>query len=188
MALLNTVVLSDTFDEWREKTNAAVNAVNNITNDTGDINVPSGGHLYLGNGTVNITGEANGTATISDLTSINVTVTLDSEAIMDRAQSMITGGIHSGISATYDDDGNRLNLSLVADPTISLTGPVTGSVEITNLATGTYGLATTITDNSITQAKLADDAVGSAELKDVVSLVIKNSIGVALKTIYGAGS
>lgn len=48
--------------------------------------------------------------------------------------------------------------------------------------------ATTIADNAVTQAKMADDAVGSAELKSVVSLVIYNSAGVAQKTLYGAGS
>ena len=48
--------------------------------------------------------------------------------------------------------------------------------------------ATTIADNAVTQAKMADDAVGSAELKSVVSLIIYNSAGTALKTLYGAGS
>tara|TARA_R110000868_G_scaffold182773_2_gene423878 strand:- start:7333 stop:9093 length:1761 start_codon:yes stop_codon:yes gene_type:complete len=40
---------------------------------------------------------------------------------------------------------------------------------------------------SIDQEHLADDAVGSGELKNVVSFVIYNSGGTALKTLYGAG-
>jgi len=48
--------------------------------------------------------------------------------------------------------------------------------------------ATTIANNAVTQDKMADDAVGSAELKSVVSLVIYNSSGTAVKTLYGAGS
>jgi hypothetical protein len=40
---------------------------------------------------------------------------------------------------------------------------------------------------SIDQEHLADDAVGSGELKSVVSFVVYNSAGTALKTIYGAG-
>ena len=48
--------------------------------------------------------------------------------------------------------------------------------------------ATTIANNAVTQAKMADDAVGSAELKSVVTLVIYNSAGTAVKTLYGAGS
>jgi hypothetical protein len=35
---------------------------------------------------------------------------------------------------------------------------------------------------------MANDAIGSAELKNVQTLVIYNSAGVAVKTIYGAGS
>ena len=52
--------------------------------------------------------------------------------------------------------------------------------------TGLSGLG--VGDNSITKAKMADDAVGSAELDNVVTLVIKNSSGTALKTLYGAGA
>ena len=48
--------------------------------------------------------------------------------------------------------------------------------------------ATTIANNAVTQAKMADDAVGSDELKGVVSLIIYNSSGTAVKTLYGAGS
>jgi len=48
--------------------------------------------------------------------------------------------------------------------------------------------ATTIANNAVTKAKMANDAVGSAELDDVTSLVIYNSGGSAVKTLYGAGS
>jgi hypothetical protein len=65
----------------------------------------------------------------------------------------------------------------IADDTINSEHYAAGSIDAEHLAS-----------NSVTQAKLADDAVGSAELKSVVSLVIKNSAGTALKTIYGAGS
>ena len=47
--------------------------------------------------------------------------------------------------------------------------------------------ATKLASNSVTQVKLGDDAVGSNELKSVVSFVVYNSSGTALKTIYGAG-
>ena len=48
--------------------------------------------------------------------------------------------------------------------------------------------ATTIANNAVTNAKIADDAVGANELKSVQSLIIYNSAGTALKTLYGAGS
>ncbi len=48
--------------------------------------------------------------------------------------------------------------------------------------------ATTIANNAVTNAKIADDAVGADELKGVQSLIIKDSTGGVLKTLYGAGS
>ena len=45
-----------------------------------------------------------------------------------------------------------------------------------------------VSDGAITTAKLADDAVTRAKLASEVSLIIYNSGGTALKTIYGAGS
>jgi len=41
---------------------------------------------------------------------------------------------------------------------------------------------------SIDNEHIADDAVGADELKSVVSLIIYNSAGTAVKTLYGAGS
>ena len=41
---------------------------------------------------------------------------------------------------------------------------------------------------SIDNEHIADDAVGADELKSVQSLIIYNSAGTALKTLYGAGS
>ena len=48
--------------------------------------------------------------------------------------------------------------------------------------------ATTIADNAVTNAKIADDAVGQAELNNIQTFVIYNSAGVAQKTIYYPGS
>ena len=47
---------------------------------------------------------------------------------------------------------------------------------------------TTGSTDAITETMMANDAIGSAELKNVQTLVIYNSAGVAVKTIYGAGS
>lgn len=49
-------------------------------------------------------------------------------------------------------------------------------------SSGTPTAATIVTDN------IADDAVSRAKLKDEVELIIYNSSGTAVKTIYGAGS
>lgn len=48
--------------------------------------------------------------------------------------------------------------------------------------------AISITAGGVDTTQLADDAVSRAKLKDEVGLVIYNSTGTALKTLYGAGS
>ena len=45
-----------------------------------------------------------------------------------------------------------------------------------------------IADDQISEAKIADDAVGQDQLKSVVTLQILNSSGGILKTLYGAGA
>lgn len=62
----------------------------------------------------------------------------------------------------------------------------TGTVTNTMLA----GSITTskISDAQITEAKIASGAVGSTQLKNVVSISILNSSGGVLKTLYGAGA
>jgi hypothetical protein len=42
--------------------------------------------------------------------------------------------------------------------------------------------------NSIDEEHMANDAIGAAELKTLSTLLIKNSAGTTLKTLYGAGA
>lgn len=62
----------------------------------------------------------------------------------------------------------------------------TGTVTNTMLAGGITTLK--ILDDQITEAKIADDAVGQDQLKSVVNLQILNSSGGILKSIFGAGA
>ena len=61
-----------------------------------------------------------------------------------------TASSHTGISATWDTTNQNFDLALTADPTVALTGPITGSVALTNLATSTFNLSTTIANNAVT--------------------------------------
>ena len=77
----------------------------------------------------------------------------------------------------------------VTDPTAdrTITVPnITGTL-VTTGDTGTVN-ATMLADNSVTLAKMADDAVGSAELLSLSTLLIKNSSGTTLKTCHCAGA
>lgn len=71
---------------------------------------------------------------------------------------------------------------LVADGTNYNPVAVSGDVAISS--TG----AVTIQADSVEESMMANDAVGQAELKDVVTLTIADSGGTVQKTMYGAGS
>src|SRR5210317_599280 len=49
-------------------------------------------------------------------------------------------------------------------------------------------IITTGSTDAVTEAMMADDAIGSAQLKSLVTLVLYNSSGTPVKTIYGAGA
>ena len=109
--------------------------------------------------------------------------------------AMVTSNTESGIGVTYEAGDQTLDFN-VNDPTITLTGDVTGAGTMTNL--GSFSIATTrtagststadIADSAITQAKMADDSVGSAEMKTLSTLLIINSAGTTVKTLHGAGA
>ena len=100
-----------------------------------------------------------------------------------RAAGPGIDNVNITLGGTYGGSGDDNDMRLTADyidfnaTTVDFTG-----VSVTGLS----GLG--LDDNAVTKAKMADDAVGSAELDDVVTLVIKNSSGTALKTLYGAGA
>jgi hypothetical protein len=83
--------------------------------------------------------------------------TLSTEQVQDIVGAMVSSNSESGISVTYQDGDGTLDFN-VSDPTITLTGAVTGSGTMTNL--GNVSIATTATaDPTLT---LAGDASGSA--------------------------
>ena len=70
----------------------------------------------------------------ADIPSLESTKISDfNEAVADAVGGMVTGNTESGISVTYDDTDNTLDFD-VADFSITLTGDVTGSGTVTNLA------------------------------------------------------
>ncbi len=117
------------------------------------------------------------------------------ETIADTIGQMVQGNTESGINVTYEDSDNTLDFD-INDPTITLVGDITGSGQMTNLGsveittTRTAGNVATadIADNAVTEAKIVNDAVSRAKMKDEVELLIINSAGATVKTLYGAGS
>lgn len=79
----------------------------------------------------------------------------DQESIQDIIGAMVSTNTENGISVTYDDTTGKLNFD-VNDPTITLTGDVTGSGTLTNL--GNLSITTTIEPNSVA---LGTDTTGN---------------------------
>jgi hypothetical protein len=85
-------------------------------------------------------------------------------------------------------DANETTLT-VTDPTgdRTITFPdATGTVVTTGDTNSVTG--TVIAADTVAEANMADDAIGSVQLKTLSTLLIKNSSGSTLKTLYGAGA
>nr|BAR35752.1 hypothetical protein [uncultured Mediterranean phage uvMED] len=86
------------------------------------------------------------------------------ERVQDVVGAMVTSNTESGIAVTYDDSDGTLDFN-VNDPTISLTGDVTGSATMTDL--GSTSISTTIAANSValgtdTTGNYVQDITGTA--------------------------
>ena len=137
-------------------------------------------------GSVSFDGSANATitATVADDSHNHVVGNIDglAEYIADTSGAMWTSNSESGVSVTYDDADNTLDIN-VNDPTITLTGAVTGSATMTNL--GNVSITTTATsDPTIT---LAGDLTGSCTLTNLgnatlTATVAANSVALGTDT------
>jgi hypothetical protein len=73
------------------------------------------------------------------------------EKVEDIVGAMVSTNTESGIAVTYDDATGKLNFD-VSDPTITLSGDITGSATITNL--GNTTITTTIPAGTIVNADI----------------------------------
>ena len=165
--------------------------------------------------TITATGEIDG-ASLDISGNADIDGTLEADAITvggvtlattiaTTVGNMVSSNTESGINVTYEASDNTLDFD-VNDPTITLTGDVTGSATMTNL--GSVSIATTVASSSVTtsdivdlnvttakiandavtEAKIGDDAVGTDQLKSLSTLLIINSAGATVKTLHGAGA
>jgi len=111
------------------------------------------------------------------------TVPIGGSGSVTSAQGDTVTAISSGITATEPTSLDLTTVSNVTLPTATSSYPDT---LVKTDSTGTVN-STILADNAVTQDKLADDAVGSAEMKTLSTLLIKNSGGTTLKTVHGAG-
>ena len=169
MTQINT---SDTFNSWRLAYNALDSDYRTyaLTRTSISVNNASGyGTLAYNsvNGVITYTGVS--TSQIRSQFSVHP------DAIIDYDSA--TGQFNTApLDSDYVANGavTTLKLGDAAVTTIKIAGDAVDSDKIA--------------DNSIGNEHLQDDCVTSAELASVVSLIIYNSAGSAVKTLYGAGS
>ena len=157
---------------------ATLNATTTVT--AGDLTltdgsiVSSSGAISFGNENLTSTGTLSiGAITTDAVMNINTAVT------SGTVNMFLVEGTADDFETTFD----------VTDPTADRTitfEDVTGTV----VSTGSSRLVTgaMIALDTVAEANMADDAIGSDQLKTLVTLLIKNSGGSTLKTIYGAGA
>jgi hypothetical protein len=120
------------------------------------IDISSGGSISGENASTSNKGIASFDTT--DFVVTSGAVSLRHAGVEDIVGGMVSGNSESGISVTYQTSDNTLDFALTADPTITLTGAVTGSGTMTNV--GDVSIATTATaDPTLT---LTGDVTGSA--------------------------
>ena len=111
--------------------------------------------IKIGNGSSTWTQLSYLTANSDQLTEGSTNLFFTTERAQDAVGGMVTGNTESGISVTYDDETGKLNFD-VNDPTITLSGDVTGSATMTDL--GNVTITTTIAADSVA---LGTDTTGN---------------------------
>lgn len=97
-----------------------------------------------------------------------------------------TIGVTAGTGVSVSGSGSETAAVTISgvDATTTVKGVASFSTTNFSVTSGAVSVKTA----GIAEANLVDDAVSRAKLKDEVSLIIYNSSGTALKTLYGAGS
>ena len=129
---------------------------------------------------------------IGDKAALNTTEDSDIVGAINSLYALIDSDLDFRSKISVTDAGGDGSLSYnSATGVITYIGPSASEVRA-HISAGTAITLSSgeisVTAGSIDTTQLTDDAVSRAKLKDEVGLVIYNSSGTALKTLYGAGS
>jgi hypothetical protein len=100
------------------------------------------------------------------------------EEVQDVVGGMVSTNSESGIAVTYDDIDGKLNFN-VNDPTVTLSGAVTGSATMTNL--GSISIATTSGTNSIPTTSIT---ALEEYIQDVIGAMITGNTETGMAVTY----
>ena len=154
-------------------TTLATTTVNGTTLNAGTMAVAAGsitdssGAISFGNENLTTTGTlAAGDITVGNIISTGTSIVLEGS----------TSNANETTLTVTDPTGDRTITFPDATGTVVTTGD-------SNTVTGRM-----IAADTVAEANMADDAIGSDQLKTLSTLLIKNSGGTTLKTIHGAGA
>ena len=118
----------------------------------------------------------------------NSSSSLDTEAVEDIVGAMVSNNTETGLSATYDDINGKLNFN-VNDPSITLTGDVTGSAIMTNLGNVSIGCTVDAAPSAHTHAT-TDITNFAEEVEDLVGdmVSVNTESGITVTYVDNAAS
>ena len=116
----------------------------NHADTSSQASVNNSGYTYIQDITLDTYGHLTG-ITSATWSATLANITNSTGDIQDIVGDMVSSNTESGIAVTYDDTNGKLNFN-VNDPTISLTGAVTGSATMNNL--GNVSITTSMATNS----------------------------------------
>lgn len=171
MAKVN-VSINDTIQQWVADTNTLANQVGDITqlNTTVDSDIV---------GAINSLVSDND-SDVADLNQQIVTLTTNVDSDITSLESRTPSIARQSISVTDAGGDGSLTYNNTSG-VLTYTGPSASEVR----AHLSAGAGITF---SAGQISITDDGVSRAKLKDEVELIIYNSNGTPVKTLYGAGS
>lgn len=150
-------------------------ADNTLDFDVADFSITLTGDV-TGSGTVTNLGNVSFAATVADNSHNHTSGNISdfAEAVADTIGAMVTSNTETGISVTYQDSDNTLDFALSADPTITLSGDVSGSGNMTNL--GNVNIAVDV--SSITGNLGVSGTVTAADFNTTSDISLKQNINV----------
>ena len=120
---------------------------------------------------ITLGGDLTGSATVTDLSNVFITTTLNPESVQDVVGNMVSGNTEKGIVVTYNDTTNKLDFD-VNDFNITLNGDVSGIGSVVDL--------NSVTINTTINSEVVQDSVG-----DMVTGNVENGIVVTYDDANG---